>query len=273
MIIASCRRNFDSTRILSKRTQYRDFPDPSQPDAGKKIELADLKAQARDQHVCVMVHGFNNTLPAILKAYGELQAGLARAGLSGPKGYGLVVGFAWPGWTSGLGYIPAIRSANHSGPQLRQLVNDLRSVALSVDIQTHSLGARVALRALAGPEPVFVDNLLLSAPAVDHDVLEPRQPFHRALATCNRCLVYHSRHDSVLRGIYRLGDIPGLMKKSLGMGGPRDKKTTLEKCPNVYVVDCAACVATHSGYRKATPYLAHWRRVWSGAPLPRYEAL
>lgn len=273
MIIASCRRNFTSACLLSRRLQLRDYARGAATEEPASLEPADLQAAAKNKHVCLVVHGFNNTLPAVLEAYGELRENMQAHGVAGPRGYGLVVGFAWPGWIGAPGFFPARRSAHRAAPFLLQLVNLLRPVALSIDIQTHSLGARVALRALRDPRSVFVDNLILTAPAVDWDRLEPRRPFHSALDACNRCFVYHSRTDGVLKKAFPVGDVADGLKKALGLLGPRSREITLGQCPNAYVVDCTAFVAGHGDYRHAPRYHAHWARVLSGAPLARYGEL
>lgn len=273
MIIASCRRNFTSACFMSRRLQLRDYDTGRATEAPAPLDLAALQAAAQNQHVCIVIHGFNNTMAAVLEAYDELQSEMKRNGVCGTRGYGLVVGFAWPGWIKAPGFFPARRSAHLAAPFLQQLVNDLRRVALSVDIQTHSLGARVALQALRKPRVTFVDNLILSAPAVDIDRLEPGRPFHSSLDSCNRCFVYHSRTDSVLKLAYRTGDIADGWKKALGLNGPRSREITLRDCPNVYVVDCTAFVPGHSDYRRAARYHAHWTRVLTGAPIARYDTL
>lgn len=273
MIIASCRRNFSSTRWLSKETRFRDYPDPATLSRFDTLDLDGVRAAAANRHVCLVVHGFNNTLESVLRAYAELHAGMRRTGVAGPKGYGLMIGFAWPGWTSAPGFLPARSSAERAGTYLRRLVNDLRPAALSVDIQTHSLGARVALTALKNPKEVFVDNLLLSAPAVDCTILDPGREFHKALDSCNRGLVYHSRRDAVLKNAFPLGDAADGIQKALGLIGPKRLQTALRRSSNLYVIDCTACVPDHGAYRKADAYYAHWLQVLSGAPLKRPDGL
>lgn len=273
MIVASCRLKFDSNEIFSKTNQYRNYTNPGNLAKFQDFTLADVLKLAKDKHVAVMVHGFNNPMGNVMGAYWELIAGMQTSGVAGPKGYGLVIGFAWPGLQTGLGFFPAVITAKKSAPFLIDLVNHLRTVALSVDVQTHSLGARVALVALANPKKVFVDNLMLTAPAVDNHLLEPDQAFHRALDSCNRCFVYHSGKDPVLKVAYIIGDVTDGIHKALGLNGPRNKKITIDKCPNVYVVDCTKRVSTHGGYRQASQYYDHWNELLSGTAMSRYDEL
>jgi len=273
MIIASCRKNFTSTRRFAYALQLRETPDPNDPGTYEKLTFEMLKAKANGKHVCILVHGYNNTLANVLEAYDELQTGMDDAGLTGPKGYGLLIGFAWPGWTSAPGFFLARSSAGRAGRYLHRLVNHLRPVAASIDIEAHSLGARVALAALKNRRTVLVDNLLLTAAAVDCTILQPGRKFHSSLAACNRCFVYHSRKDDVLRKAFPLGDLADGIQKALGLIGPKDKQLTLAACPNVTVVDCTDCVLDHGGYRRAAAVYDHWSRILTGDPLPRYESI
>ncbi len=273
MIIVSCRKKFSHTRLLSARLQVRDYADPAHSDAHVRISLARLRARARGRRVCLLVHGFRHRLPHVLKSYAELQARMKASGVAGPAGYGLVVGFTWPGWNSAPGFLAARVTATRAAASLRRLVGHLRPVARGLDVQTHSLGARVALGALLQLEPGSIDNLLLTAPAVDDTILEPGRAFHDALGGCRRCFVYHSRKDDTLRKAYPLGDLADGIQPALGLNGPRRRGNLRKTCPNVYVVDCAARVPDHGAYRRADAYFRHWRRVLGGQPLARREKL
>ncbi|MBY0505626.1 MAG: alpha/beta hydrolase [Bryobacteraceae bacterium] len=270
----SCRRGFESDQFLGAENRYRNYTNPANPNAFTDLNLTDLLALAKNKHVCILVHGFNNQLPNVMSAYWEVVTRMNDQGVFGPAGYGLVVGFTWPGMATPLGYFTAMLTAKKAGPFLLDLVNQLRGEAHTVDVQTHSLGARVALTAVKNPKKTFVDNLILSAAAVDNHLLEPDEDFFPAMDSCNRCLVYHSRQDSVLRSAFRLADIADGFHKALGQTGPRSKSITLSKTPNVYVVDCTARVGKdHSGYRKTNQYFQHWAKVLQGGALSRYDEL
>ena len=273
MYIVSCRKNFDSNINFAKENQYRNYTNPNSPTAHQDIDLERLRKAAAGKHVCVLVHGFNNPIENVTKSYWELVTGLDQPGLNGPTGYGLVIGFTWPGSRTAAGYFGAVPKAMKSAPYLRDLVNALRTTAMTVDVQTHSLGARVALKALADPKKVFVDNLLLTAPAVDNNILEPGETFAESPSACNRCFVYFSRKDPVLAGSFWIGDMLDGIHPALGLNGPKDQKITQEKTPNVYVVDCSRRVTSHGGYRQTPQYFEHWKEVLSGAPMSRNDEL
>ena len=270
MILASCRKNFDSNQYLAAELLYRDY---SASGSFRPRDLADLQAKVRNRHVCILVHGYSNPLPDVLGAYAELQTRMEAAGIAAPFNYGLILGFTWPGWR-GPGFPIARTAAEKAGKHLRRLVTALRLAApLSVDIQTHSLGARVALAALKPPAGIFVDNLLLSAPAVDCTILQPGREFHDSLSACNRAWVYYSRRDAVLRKLFPVGDAADGITRALGLNGPRRPAQALQQHPNLYLVDGTACIPEHSAYRKTPAYYAHWARILSGDSLPRTGTL
>lgn len=274
MYVVSCRKGFTPTQILAGENRYRNYKNPTDPDKFDELTLTDIVNVCTNKHVGILVHGFNTDVDQAMAAYWEIVDRMQQTGVAGPQGYGIVIGFLWPGFSTPLGYAPAVLNANRAGARLLELVNSLRTVAHSVDVQTHSLGARVALSALKQPKKVFVDNLILSAPAVDNHLLEPNEAFFPAMDSCNRCFVCHSDQDSVLSTGFWVGDITDGIHGALGRKGPRSKPVTLSKTPNVYVVDCTARVKKdHSGYRKTNKYFEYWAKILSGGPLSRYDEL
>lgn len=273
MYVVSCRKDFTSDQKLASDNLVRNYTNPHDPNVFQDMTMDQLVEKAANRHVCILVHGYRCPMENVMASYWELATSMSAEEVAGANGYGLVVGFAWPGRTTSVGYFVAPMNAKAAGPRLLSLINALRGAAHTVDVQTHSLGARVALTALRDSRKVFVDNLLLSAPAVDHNLLEPDKDFCAALNSCNRCFVYHSRNDRVLRLSYPLADISGGLKRALGLRGPRSKAVTLSNCRNAYIVDCAARVNDHGGYRKTPYYYQHWRRVLSGEAMSRYDEL
>lgn len=273
MYVVSCRRGFDSDRLLAADNAYRNFTNPANAGVFQELTKTKLLEKVKDKHVCLLVHGFNNEMPQVMSSYWKIVTQMVDTGVVGTKGYDLVLGFTWPGFATAAGYFTAVINAKKAAPFLLELINDVRPAAKSVDVQTHSLGARVALTALRHPNKVWVDNLLLSAPAVDHHLLEPDENFHSSTTNCNRLFVYYSKKDSVLSGAYRIGDLVDGPGRALGLRGPRSKPVTLSKTPNVYVVDCSHRVNGHSEYKNAKQYFEHWTELLSGAPMGRYDEL
>lgn len=268
MILASCRRNFDSNQRFGD-LQFRRYPDLSDTGTFSEISTAELAAEVKDNHVLVFVHGYRNPIRNVTAAYKKLEMELRNRQLIGAGNYDLAVGFLWPGFQTQLGFFVAVPWANRSASYLRQFLQLLSDNAHTVDVQTHSLGARVALQAHAFEHEVFTDNLMLTAPAVDNESLEPAKEFHEALRSCRRCLVYHSSRDKVLKIAYRIGTLD----KALGFRGPEHPAIINTECPDVFVVDCSATVSSHGGYRASDEVYEQWGRVLAEVPLPRFETL
>lgn len=269
MILVSCRRGFDSNRRFADRLDARRYPNLAALDDYELLDEDGFGAATDKRHVLVLVHGYRNPMPGVASAYRVVERRLRVARLLGEGGYDEVVGFLWPGFETMAGFVFALPWANRSAGYLRTLLASLGRSALTVDVQTHSLGARVALQALAFPREVWVDNLLLTAPAVDDEALEPGREFHASLDACRRCLVYHSARDRVLKLSYRFG----AHDAALGYKGPQRPEVIAAEVPAVRVIDCSAVVASHGGYRRAAAYYAHWRRVLDDVPIDQFERL
>jgi esterase/lipase superfamily enzyme len=270
----SCRQNFASDWHFAGGNHVRDYPTTS-VQRYVDLDMSVLAERADGRHVLILVHGYRNPLQNVLPAYAGLVRGLRAHGLLTDRGdaprvqYGLVVGFLWPGFrTRAIGFLAARPSANRSADFLRSLIQTLRRSARTIDIQTHSLGARVALQALATQDSLWVDNLMLTAPAVDNEVLQPGEEFNESLDSCGRVFVYHSDRDPVLKTYALAG-----LDRALGARGPQDKRIILAECPSVHVIDCRARVSSHGQYRKVGRYFDHWARVLDRELLPRYATL
>jgi esterase/lipase superfamily enzyme len=272
MILISCRKDFSDSRKFAARNAIRNYPFLPKLDPFDELDEMNLALQMQGKHVLILIHGFRNPLQNVATSYQRILKGLIDAKLMGAGGYDLVLGFTWPGFETPLGFFPAIPFANRSAEFFRDLLELASRNARTVDVQTHSLGARVALQALATGTTGFVDNLLLTAAAVDDEDLEPKEEFNSALMECRRCIVYHSEKDNTLKIAYRIGDAPEF-DRALGWKGPQHPKVIEEKCPEVFVVDCKKVVTSHGGYRNAGAYYEHWSRVLREVSLPRFETL
>ena len=272
MILISCRKDFSNSREFAERNAIRNYPFLPRLDHFEDLDETGLAQQIEGRHLLILVHGFRNSLDDVGSSYQRVLKGLIDSGLMGGTGYGLVLGFTWPGFETGLGFFPAVPFANRSAGFFRRLLELASRNARTVDIQTHSLGARVVLQTLAAGTTGFVDNLMMTAAAVDDEVLEPRQEFNLALRECRRCLVYHTQRDAVLKFAFRLGDAPEF-DRALGWKGPQHPEIIERDCPEVFVIDCKRAVRSHGAYRTAAAYSEHWSRVLADAPLPRFELL
>lgn len=269
MILVSCRRGFDSNHRFADALQVRRYPDLRDLGVFETLDEAALAEAVHARHVLVLVHGYRNPIKHVADAYRLVEQRLRGARIVGPDGYDEVLGFVWPGFETVLGFVFALPWANRSAGFFRTLLAAIGREALTVDVQTHSLGARVALQAMAFPHEVWVDTLLLTAAAVDNEALEPGREFHASLDACRRCLVYHSGKDRVLKVSYRIG----AHDAALGHNGPEHPEVIAQAVPQVHVVDCTPVVASHGGYRRAAPFYAHWARVVAEDPLDQFDRL
>lgn len=245
MILVSCRKDFNSDRQFAPANQVEGMTD---------AQLAD---RVRGKHVLILIHGYRTPIHNVRAAYLAIEDGLRAQGLISPTNYGEVVDFAWPSYRLRVSFPAAIPHANAASEYFYDLMQLLTGTARTIDVQTHSLGARVALQGLAAQSEVKTDNLILTAPAVDNECLDPQQEFNEVLARTRRCYVLHSKQDSVLR-MYTLAKAD----RALGKNGPQRPKVIEQKCPNVFVVDCHRIVKKdHSGYRKVAHYYDFWKQV------------
>jgi esterase/lipase superfamily enzyme len=268
MILASCRKRFDSNELFDD-LQVRRYPKLTMLDRFQSLSTGELADQVKDQHLLVLVHGYRNPLPDVANAYQKLDSELRRRGMVGPGSYDQVLGFIWPGFQTVVGFFAAVPWANRAASYFRSFIALLNSSAHTVDVQTHSLGARTALQSMAFPSEIWIDNLMLTAPAVDNETLQPGEEFNRSLQSCRRCFVYHSSNDPVLKVAYRIG----AFDRALGYKGPQDPDVIEADCPEVFVVDASAVVKSHGGYRSSPAVYAQWQRVLADVPLDRFEKL
>ena len=255
-IYVSCRHDFEDPR------KFSDAP------LLFRVDLVDTKSVVPDlaaielmgARPLVLIHGYKSpSTDQAWQSYSKIAANVA------DFGYSSIVAVFWPGGELVVSFPFAARRADLAGARLRGL---LRAIP-SADVQTHSLGARVALKALSGVG-VCCRNLILSAPAVDDECLEYGEEFNgAAMSVKERVGVFHSVRDEVLRLSYPVGDL-GDHDKALGWKGPERRDNLPE---NTYVVDCGKVVGKHGGYRDSKEYYSAWRQMVDGAAMPRFVTL
>jgi hypothetical protein len=247
-------------------------PDAS-PELGRDEAEARLRIAAR---VTFLLHGFNLGLAPGRRRLVRLAAQLE------PVPDGALVAVLWPGdhFTKAVSYPFEGRDADDSADFLAAFIERVRPRG-ALSFVSHSLGARVALRAidlLAGAFPV--EQVCLMAAALDDDALAPGQPYADAIADCRRVATLASRHDRVLRYAYPAADLleaflsfwrnaPGL---ALGYHGPRGAPLNVVPCQ---IPDERR--ARHGDYLPGAPPRPNQRsavryvsQVLAGHPAPHY---
>ena len=99
-----------------------------------------------------------------------------------------------------------------------------------------------ALEALSVEGAPSVRLLHLAAPAVDNEKLERGESYHSSTFQCHRLYVYHSKHDSVLKYSYPVGEFD----RALGYKGAENPEDLPQ---NVKQINMSRHVKSHGGYK------------------------
>lgn len=246
MIIVSARKDFDNPdRLLPVGHLIKDIDLRRNAVITPDIEIGQLAQQAAGKRVLMIVHGYNNEQDEVHDAYQIIEDKLAG---KLPEVYDLVLGYSWPGGDRGIEWWTGKHRANAVARRFRFLIELLAGRATALDLMSHSLGARVVLKALKeSGQGDLVRNFWCTAPAVDHECLEPDKEFSRALPSCRRLFVFHSARDGVLR----LAFFSAERDPALGLFGPEDRQWVSGKAKRVFVANCKHCVGYHGGYKQA----------------------
>jgi esterase/lipase superfamily enzyme len=271
--IISYRANFWDSSLAAGHDEIRDVVLPAN---GTETSVGDdaFSEFLFHKRLLVLVHGYHNTKGNVLGGYCMIEKEMQQVGLVGPGApYDAVVGLTWPGGFTAPSYPLAKLWADAISGKVWARLRRVIGFAESVDVMTHSLGARVILKALqnaaegtAGPRDLF-----LTAPAVDHDSIERGEKFFSCTERCGRVFVLFSRHDDTLRVAYPIGEAASgnLFARALGAKGAEDPS---KLGPNVHQIDCQNFVDDHSDYRKRTELYDFIRDVRNGSlpasPLP-----
>jgi len=190
--------------------------------------------QGRD--VLLMAHGYNVNRPNGIKSLNNFKNALAPPAP-------LFIGILWPGdciLPIFVDYVIEGGEANKSGDKLGAFVNQNFSGAGSISFASHSLGARVVLRALLQlQDPMRVRELVLMAGAIEDDCLT--NDFSAAADRVDHISVVHSLKDDVLKLAYPPGNLLGFIvnhdspnvKAALGRLGPLVSRSNIWPTPQL----------------------------------------
>lgn len=218
------------TLFLNFRYQTVGGPTRAEPvflDSDAAIRLrwvtrASVLERARERHVLIATHGYNNGMRAGACALTRLDARLALPETA------VMLGVLWPGDSTlgGISYPVEKRTAEETGRNLAAFINARLGDTASLSFASHSLGARVVLetvRRLSRP----VKSATLMAGAIERDCLT--EEYADAFAKIGIVTVLASRGDTVLRGLFPLGNLlanlldptANPLSKALGFEGPQ----------------------------------------------------
>lgn len=220
------------------------------PETGEleTITREEVLGVTTSKRVCVLIHGYR--VKDAFDGYTQLLTRIA-------EWYDVIVLVQWPGGCVALAFIPWVLKwvssydvfdrANKAGGLVAQELAQLAPTSLTV--QTHSLGARVALSALKAG--LKCKLLLLTGPAVPRGCLSVGGEFYAYAQHACVIVVASSKRDRVLWAY-----VPAEFGIALGTQGP-----TSEAAGNVHTLDCSSDVAGHSDYKRSNKFLSTWKNL------------
>lgn len=263
MLLISARDGFWSDTKLAVKDAARNVDlVGSAPSKVVANPITELTATA-NKKVLLLIHGYNNEPEDVHNAYAVIDK-MVKSRLSGK--YGHVAGYIWPGGDDGLDYWAAKTRANALARRVGILLHKLTAAGATVDLMAHSMGCRVALKALKTRSSKVARNVFALAAAVDNESVEKGEEFYKGTQRCQNFFVFHSKHDSVLNTAYRAAEFDS----ALGLRGPENPETVLRhsspkvaNTPNVYVANCKHRVRRHGAY-KDLPALYSYIKAFDG---------
>jgi len=250
MIIISSRKSFNNPDVLSdKGHQIKEIDLSNDNEVRSTVSEGDLYQELLGKRVLMLVHGYNNEQDEVYDAYSVIEN--KTNDFLGNE-YDFVIGYSWPGGDKGLEWWASKKRANAVARRFRFLIEGLTTNVKALDVMSHSLGARVVLKALKqSSRNRVLRNYYCTAPAVDNEVLEQGEEFHSSVEKSDRIYVFHSKKDGVLAGAYRVVEFDN----ALGLYGPEDKQYIQNKTKNIFVANCKKRVDSHGAYKRCVSVL------------------
>lgn len=245
MLIISSRKNFnDPDELKANGHEFKEID--FQTDLPlRSLNEEEFLEEVSGRKVLLLVHGYNNEQDEVYDAYTIINDKVAE---HITNEYDLVIGYSWPGGDIGLEWYSSKKRANSVARRFRLLISAISENTRSLDIMSHSLGARVVLKALKqAKENIIVRNYFCLAAAVDNEVLEKNEEFHLSVSKVEKIFIFHTRYDGVLSSAYRLAE----WDNALGLYGPEDKAYIQNRTKTIYVANCKKVVDSHGGYKRS----------------------
>jgi len=257
VLIISSRKNFNDPDTLRQNGhKFKEI------DFQTDLPIRDLKEdefleEISGKNVLLLIHGYNNEQDEVYDAYEVIQDNIST--LTKNK-FDLVIGYTWPGGNKGIEWYSSKRRANSVARRFRFLISTMSQKANNIDIMSHSLGARVVLKALKqADDKKVIRNYYCMAAAVDNEVLEENEEFHLSVGKAKKIIVFHSKNDEVLAIPYRIAE----WDNALGLYGPEDKAYIQKRAKTIYVANCKKVVARHGDYKRTSAVYKYINRLLS----------
>jgi hypothetical protein len=186
---------------------------------------AQLNCDVSGQHVLLATHGFNVNREHGIASLSNWESLILN---QLPAGW-LYIGILWPGdsiWLHGLDYPGEPKVADDAGQLLGPYLDGLLASASSVNLASHSLGARVVLQIVRNMKR-SPSHAVLMAGAINDDCLS--KEFAPEANRVGRLSVMASAGDKTLRDLFPIGNFLGgildeghpWVRAALGRTGPR----------------------------------------------------
>lgn len=241
MLILSSRKNFTDTIFFSDNytiETYESFVKTS------VLDQADLMEMIHGKNVCLLIHGYNSDFDRAMVSYETIMYQMKQRNMP----YDYIIGYMWPGSKIAAAFKLAEWRSDRAGVRLATIVKTFDTFAKSVDVQTHSLGARVALEAQRNG--ANFRNIFLSAPAVES--YKMRIPKGKYSDLPGNIFNFYSTNDTVLKWDFFLSEFT----KALGFEG-----IPVTHWPKNYVqFNCSPFIHSHSDYKQAAQYFDKWKQ-------------
>lgn len=214
--------------------------------------------------VLLYVHGFNTLFDGAVLRAGQMALDT--------KSSCVAAAFSWSSEGEIGRYVADIEHSAYAVPELENFLRALAKAGLRVDILGHSIGARIALSALAAlakhdapPSDAFVNEMILAAPdigaeSVNNDfahLVQDARPLAR------RITVYASKQDAVLAvSAVAHGEVPRAGRR------PRSD-TKIHEIDVVDATDAPAELLGHSYFGMSYEAIGDIAGVLQGTPIDK----
>ncbi len=244
MLIISSRKKFNDPDTLKAHGHKFKEIDFLTDQPIRELQEDEFLNEISGKKVLLLVHGYNNEQDEVYDAYTVINDKV----LEHTKDkYDLVLGYTWPGGDKGIEWYSSKSRANSVARRFRFLITAISQSVDCMDVMSHSLGARVALKAMKqADDNLVIRNYFCMAAAVDNEVLEKNEEFYLAVGKAENIFIFHSKKDAVLSVAYRVAE----WDNALGLYGPEDKAYIQKKAKNIFVVNCKKVIASHGDYKR-----------------------
>ena len=251
MLIVSSKKDIWENHAYSKKDSFLDFDLDSElaldNTAYAKITKKAFKKRVKGKRILVLIHGYNLDFLDVLASYSMLHQNIVQHWATKKQPYDEVIGYTWHAGDDNFDYFKAKKFAAVASKRLQFLLKDTLKKADNIDVMTHSLGARVLLKALATGDTNLrpkIRNHFCIAAAVSNTCFEKGKHLRQATKQANATWIFHSKNDSSLKFNYLLAKY----NTAMGLTGPIGKTKKYPK--RTASIDCSDLVFTHGAYKR-----------------------